>query len=668
MGRNGLRTTTAAPVLLALAAIAAGAMSNADERPVDEATITKQRTLFLEVFEAAELGDWSPVWALEADERALLERYVLWPDLRAAYLRATLGSADNTEVDAYLDEYGTTRPARELRYRYALRLGRQNDVANFNDVYRSYYQGRGIARLDCLALSAEIETGNARSVALRAKELWLVPMSQVDECDPLFDALKARGVIDREDHERRYELAIEARNFTLAHWLGKSIDDDHVREARRWLAAQSDPEAFLKRVASSGDSSAAAQIVYAVERLTYRDPVAAARRWEPFKGSLELGAESIADVDRHIALWTARDGLDGAYALLAALPDAAQDLEVLRWRARTSIREARWPRLLGDIGHMPDAERSLTDWQYWRAVALEKTGNEAGALELYETLARDRSYHGFLAADAIGAPYPLDEAVSNPDPDVLAEMAGRADLVRARELFLVGLDGRGRSEWTAAIARLTTDEKYHAAILAHGWGWHSRAIATVADIGEYDDLGLRYPLPYRGEFERSAGAAEIDPTWAYGIARSESLFMRDIRSRAGAIGLMQLMPATGRRVARALDLPYRGIDTLTDPSANIRLGTTYLGQMAERYGGNTILATAAYNAGPRRVDAWLPETGPVDARVWIANIPFNETRAYVRRVMAAEAIFHWRMTGETKRLSEQLAPIERADTRLARLD
>ena len=199
-----------------------------------------------------------------------------------------------------------------------------------------------------------------------------------------------------------------------------------------------------------------------------------------------------------------------------------------------------------------------------------------------------------------------------------------------------------------------------AAILAHRWGWHSRAIAAAASVGEYDDLALRYPLPYDSTFQRYAADASISPTWAYGVARSESLFMRDVRSRAGAIGLMQLMPATGRDVAREISLPYSGLDTLTDPDSNIRLGTTYLGRMAERYGGNQVLATAAYNAGPHRVDAWLPDEGTIDARIWIENIPFNETRGYVRRVLAADTIFHWRMTGETRRLSDELLLVSAA--------
>jgi len=245
------------------------------------------------------------------------------------------------------------------------------------------------------------------------------------------------------------------------------------------------------------------------------------------------------------------------------------------------------------------------------------------------------------------------------------KLESRAAVVRARELFYVGQEGRGRSEWQSFLRHLPNEEKTQAAILAHRWGWHSRAISTAASLGEYDDLSIRYPLPYKTSFNEFAAQANIASTWAYGIARSESLFMRDVRSSAGAIGLMQLMPATGRDVARGIKLPYSGMTTLIDPASNIRLGTTYLGQMAERYGGNQVPATAAYNAGPHRVDRWLPEAGTMDARIWIENIPFNETRKYVKRVLSAQTIFHWRMTGETRRLSEALLLVEARTQRLA---
>jgi soluble lytic murein transglycosylase len=409
------------------------------------------------------------------------------------------------------------------------------------------------------------------------------------------------------------------------------------------------------------------QLAYAIERITYRDPLKALELWNALEGNYTFSSELRHATRRHIALWTARDNLPGAYDLLTSLPLETQDEEVMRWRARVSLRSEQWADLLNDIAMMTADERDSEQWQYWRGIALARSGRDIAAAATLEPLAAKRSYYGFLAADELGVAYAFADDTLQADEDVIRMLSARKDLLRARELLVVGLDGRGRSEWDAAMTSLSTAEKTQAAVLAHRWGWHSRAIATAANVGHYDDLALRYPLPFKQTFEQHAASASIPTTWALGIARSESLFMRDVRSRAGAIGLMQLMPATGRQVAQELKLAYSGLDTLTDPNHNIRLGTTYLGNMVARYDGNHVLATAAYNAGPHRVDRWLPQSGVVDARIWIENIPFNETRKYVRRVMAAETIFHWRLTGEMQRLSDRLPQVEPlpADQRLA---
>ena len=322
------------------------------------------------------------------------------------------------------------------------------------------------------------------------------------------------------------------------------------------------------------------------------------------------------------------------------------------------MRESRWKRLLIDISLMPEAERSSEEWRYWQALGEIESGQALDAVADLESLRLERSFYGFLAADKLGKTYALDYAVLAADEAKLAALELRPEVIRARELYYVGQDGRGRSEWDAVVRNLSDDDKMQAAILAHRWGWHSRAISAAASLGEYDDLAIRYPLPFQQTFEAFSSLASISSTWAYGIARSESLFMRDVRSSAGAIGLMQLMPTTGRDVAKEIKLPYSGLATLVDPESNIRLGTTYLGKMAERYGGNQVLATAAYNAGPHRVDRWLPEDGTIDARIWIENIPFNETREYVKRVLTAQTIFHWRITGEMRRLSDELSLVQ----------
>lgn len=634
--------------------------------PAKASDIDRQRELFKSVYETVERGDWSPVDGLSVSDRELLEQYVLWPDLRATWLRANLNAVPATDVDAFLDEYGTLRPARELRYRRAMFFAKQGDLHNFQLIYKQFYQGQDVARLDCLSLQAEIDAGRYQRVNQRAIDLWLIGTSQVDECDPVFAYLIDNNLLGADEYRERYALAVGAREFRLARWLAKSIDQQHVDEASRWISAQTDPERFLRRHQRALDSETyRRQLVYATDRLTYRDPVVALQLWTSVSGDYEFTAGQRQDTERHIALWTARDNLPGGYRLLAGLPPAAQDEEVLRWRARLSLRDSQWQRLLADISAMTSAERTAQEWQYWRAVALQRTGNAQEARQAFESLSQERSYYGFLAADELGVDYALDDDRLSPSESDLTRVAGAPGIVRARELFLVGLDGRGRSEWDATVRHFSPDEKAQAAMLADQWGWHSRAIATVASLGEYDDLEIRYPLPWQQQFESYSSAASISPTWAYGVARSESLFMRDVRSSAGAIGLMQLMPATGRKVARDIKLPYSGVATLTDPVANIRLGTSYLGEMAERFGGNAVLATAAYNAGPHRVDRWLPESGSEDARIWIENIPFNETRKYVKRVLSAQAIFHWRMTGQQKRVSDELSRVRPADPKLA---
>jgi len=653
--------------LLVASGLVCGPAAMAENSAIPNQQIGKQRQLFKDVFQSAERGDWSAVEQLPARDSLLLQQYVLWPDLQATVWRADLDQAPAQEVEAFLERYGTLRPARELRYRLALHLARKGDLAGFQRIYERFYQGQDIARLDCLSLQAQLEAGRPAQVTVRARELWLVGRSQVKECDPVFAHLRDQQLLTPADYRERFALAIEAREFQLARWLGKKIDQQHVAQASRWMKAQSQPEDFLYDPDThGGDQTLRAQLVYAAERLTFSDPLLARTAWLHAGKHNRFNEEQRHQIARHIALWTARDNLPGAYALLRALPRGAADPEVWRWRARTSLRNANWNRLLTDIAAMPAEEKESEEWQYWRAVALQRSGQILAARSALDVLARERSYYGFLAADDLGEDYALGHAELPADEAAIEALEIRPEIIRARELFLVGLDSRGRSEWDAVVRSLSPAEKTQAAILADRWGWHSRAISVAASLGQYDDLAIRYPLPYKPLFERSSSAASISPTWAYGIARSESLFMRDIRSRAGAVGLMQLMPATGREVARQIQLPYSGVRTLTHPESNIRLGTSYLGRMAQRYGGNAVLATAAYNAGPHRVDRWLPDSGSIDARVWIENIPFNETRKYVKRVLSAQAIFHWRMTGKLRRLSDELSHVRpAADATLA---
>jgi soluble lytic murein transglycosylase len=631
-------------------------VAHASDLPAyDDQLLQQQRSVFRTIYPDVERGNWQT--AVQYEE--LLRSYVLWPDLRAAYLRTRLDQADTREVEDFLKAYGTLKPARELRYRFVLQLAQDDKLPEYLEIYQQFYQGLEVAKLDCIALHAELLAGREKRIVTRAMDLWLVGNSQAEECEPVFDSLRERNILGSKQYADRFELAIAERQFSLARYLSRSLDESYFQQASDWLDAQNKPLEFLAAHRGADDSKLRLdQLTFAIGKLARADPIQAQQQWQEISTKHAFSERQRNEVNRHIALWAARDHLAEAWQMLTALPDSAVNTEVSRWLVRTGLRNQEWAEVIRRIAAMPADERQKEEWQYWKAVALQGDGKADRAQELLADLAKKRSYYGFLAADVIGSDYAFADSPLTNDDALVAKLAAMPELIRARELFLVGLDGRGRSEWDAAVRSLDRDEKSQAAILAHRWGWHSRAIATVANAGEFDDLSIRYPLPWRKDFENSAKNAGISHSWAYGIARSESLFMRDVRSSAGAIGVMQLMPATGRQTAREIQYPYAGRTTLTDSASNIRLGTVYLGKMYDRFAENRVLATAAYNAGPHRVKSWLPESGYLDARIWIENIPFRETRQYVRRVLTDEAIFHWRLTGQSRRISSELPRID----------
>ncbi|HSD70269.1 MAG TPA: transglycosylase SLT domain-containing protein, partial [Woeseiaceae bacterium] len=526
-------------------------------------------------------------------------------------------------------------------------------------LYQQYYQGLEIAKLDCIALEAEIRAGHHDRIIDRATELWMVGRSQENECDPVFDYLRAQQLLTPESYRERYALAIDARQFALARYLSGPLEPRYRVDATRWLEARDNPSVFLASHASRADDAThRRQLAYAIEQLAYEDPDTAAVAWRNVRDAYAFSDDQVAATSRHLALWSARRHSLLALEGLLDLPPAAIDTEVRRWTARSSLRLRDWRRVIDSISAMPQSEQEAEEWQYWHAQALRNIAQHDHALSILHDLSAHRSYYGFLAADDLGVDYTFGHLSVVEDPAVIAALEANPTLVRARELFLVGQESKGRSEWDAVVDHLGAPEKTQAALLAHRWGWHSRAISSVASAGEYDDLDIRYPLAYEEFFEQSASDTGIAPSWAYSIARSESHFMSDVRSGAGAVGIMQLMPDTGRKTAKEINLPYTGLNTLTNPGSNIRLGTTYLGKMFERFDRNPIVATAAYNAGPIRVASWLPASDDIDARIWIENIPYNETREYVRRVIAGEVIFHWRLTGETRRISGRPLVVE----------
>jgi len=207
------------------------------------------------------------------------------------------------------------------------------------------------------------------------------------------------------------------------------------------------------------------------------------------------------------------------------------------------------------------------------------------------------------------------------------------------------------------LPTLSTIQLTTAALLAHRWEWHNIVIATLAKSSERDDLNLRFPILYKSEITRAARKSGLSQARIYSVIRQESAFRATVRSAAGAWGLMQLLPATARQVARTHRLPYTGIKNLVTPADNLLLGSLYLKKLQNRFDNHPLLASAAFNAGATRVRRWLPANGSMSSEVWIENIPFTETRKYLQRILAYQVIYARRLEYKNINMSDWMPDV-----------
>jgi len=619
-----------------------------------------QRTLFLKAREA--------LAADRVDEfnglKSRLGNYALYPYLEYWYLRDRLRHAGRKQVTAFLERYAGQPVESLLRKTWLKQLAERGDWPDF----LADYQGSQSVELQCYRLQAQIHTGKKHRLVERALDLWLVGHSQDKACDPVFKYLEDHKAITAEHRWQRIRLAMAAGNSTLAGYLAHKLPEADQSWVTLWREAHRLPASTLESGQLRKDSPHAREIVlHAVSRLARGDETAAHERWQKIRQQYRFTPDEIGATARDIALIAAWRHNPQAHDWLAAVPDSAADGEVHEWRVRSAIAAQQWPEVLHDIESMPAEQAGDEEWRYWRAMALQQTGADQQAADQLALLARERDYHGFLAADALRWPYVMDNRpllIDAAELDVLGRQPG---FVRAHELYRAELLTDARREWHASIAGLDADGLRTAARLAQSWGWHDRAILTVARSADYNDLVLRFPIDHADDIERYTKRYQLDPGHVLAVIRTESAFNPEARSGAGAMGLMQLMPRTGRITARKYGIPLPGTQHLYEADRNIQIGAAYLKQVMEQYDDNVVLASAAYNAGPHRVQRWLPEDEKLPAENWLAAVPFDETRRYVQRILAYAAIYDWRMERPARPMSEMMPDVKPRDSYSNRL-
>ena len=565
----------------------------------------------------------------------------LYPELIAESTEKRLGSISAQDLEQLMQQYPDSAAIANLRWIKLFRLGR----ADWHKDFLFLYRPTDNVKLNCYKLEAKFRLKqDTETVHREALRLWTHGKSQPTDCDTLFSIIKKRGLITKEVRLRRIDNALENRQLQLARWLAKPLDQSATQHINAWSQARRQPDKFLTKQAEKFPE----WVDMAASRLASRNPDKLLALIKDRKIPDSVRQSAILGAARTMAI-----NLDPAAAPLLRM-DLPSHPILNHWRVRYFIHYQEWADVLTAIAQLSPEERGEIEWNYWASRALAMTGNSDLAFEGLRKVAESNSWYGFLAADYLGIPYDLRPKSKRPTAPLIDAVNNRTDVTVARLLFEEGLTVMARRQWDFVIGRLNEEEQKAAAILANRWNWHSRSAVTAHQSGLTDDYELRYPRAFEKPLKNAAKRHDISLSWLSGLMRSESLFMHDIRSPAGALGLMQVMPRTGRQTAKELNLKWRGTRTLTNPSTNIRIGSYYLAKQLNRF-GHPALATAAYNAGPHRVKQWMPDKAmPLD--VWVASIPFTETRDYVQRVLTAQVIYEWRYNGTIARLDEVAAP------------
>ena len=607
-----------------------------------------QRKLFLQAEKALQRGQIKTFTKLKKK----LENYPLYPYLVYKDLRNNLHRQTDKSIRHFLDTYEDTPLAGRLQSAWLKRLATTKRWKQF----LSFYEENKGQTITCYYLHALLETGQKDKAMPLITKTWLHGKSRPRECDEPFRQWKKAGYQTTERVWKRIALALENNEISLARYLARALDKNNRKHFDQWLEIRKTPQGLTIKSFSDKHPYRELAYVHGIEKLARKDLPKTLEIWNQLRRDIVQKPELIARVETKLSLkFLKKDSMEEYDYLVFAEP-CHDDTKLQEIRIRAALLNQQWSDVLVWIERMPPEHRNNDRWSYWRARAMQMTGEKEQARKLFEKVSKERSFYGFMAADASDTDYSLNHAAIATDNDVLSTVSEEPGIRRARELLALERYLDARREWYFITLTFDQDELIAAAQIAHEWQWHDRAILSLAKAKAWNDLGIRFPVKHKQQVTKAAKDKEIDPPWIYAMMRQESAFMRDAHSSAGALGLMQLMPRTANSVARKLKMRNPSKQDLFNPEKNIRLGTTYLEQVYQQLDKNPVLAIAAYNAGPHRVKRWLPESN-MPADIWIELVPYRETRNYVKSVLAYKVIYANKLGIENFRMKQRMPEV-----------
>lgn len=589
--------------------------------------------------------------------KATLKQYPLYHYLILKEVRATHSNYSNSQVDQIISRVDVPLPSNFSRW-WLNRLLRHNDW----DLIVKYFEGSKNTETQCAHALAMLRSRSSEEALPYVESLWLVGRSQPEQCDPLFERAIQVGLIDDELIWKRMLLTTRRNQLKMTKYLSGLLRSSEIK---RWgihlNEVHRNPTSTIRKNLSTWVKSPYGRdlIKHGMVRKTRKNAKNGAAFWRDLKNRHPDVISQLAETEREIAqiLGWRRD--KSSYKWLAGLPESLQDNSILELMARNALATENWRGVLNAISLMPDKARNRPSWNYWRARALQNIGNQQEAKAILVSLADRRDFYGFLAADHVGLDYNLWQVgksldISSSRSLIKTEPA----MARIREWLALRKPYNARRELTHLTSLRNGDSEFwlHAAQLFHTWGWNDGAIRSAYASGKHDqvNLSVTYPSPYLNNVRREAIRSSVPEHWIYGIMRQESLFVHDIRSGAGAVGLMQLLPSTARKVAKRNGLKQPGRKDLSNASLNIRLGVSYFRSLLDRTNENPVNSLIGYNAGPKRIKQWKSAIRVSDPAMFVESIPFTETRNYIKKILVNFIVYEEIHNSEHARIRDYL--------------
>jgi soluble lytic murein transglycosylase len=589
----------------------------------------QQRKTFFE----AENQVWNASSATYQNLYQQLHYYPLQPYLDQKRLMTKMNLSSATEISKFLTKYEGTPLDWPLRKKWLAYLAKRKEAV----LFQTFFKPTSNVELTCQHYRFELETGVTPTRVLpKVSALWLVGKSQPKVCDPLFKKWQQAGYRTDDLIWQRIVLAADGGKHSLIPYLTKLLPEQEQNLAKIWHKVRRDPAYISKLSRFSNKTEREAEIVaYGLKRLIWRAPEKALDTYALAKTLLPFTEEQQQQITLKFALSLASKNHAQAANWLAQVDEKLFSSNLTQWYITDALRDQNWQHIKDKLLTLPLTAQQSLQWRYWYGRSLLATDDLVQGTKLLNELAQSRHYYGFLAASYLNKPVNFQNIPLVITAEEKALVTQSPEAKRALELFAIGRYHHARLEWNYWLSKLNKRDKLVASKVATEMQWYDRAIFTLAKVGYLNDVNLRFPLGFETEIKHYAGNQKINPAWAFAITRRESSFMSDANSPAGAKGLMQIMPATAKQLARKkVSNQY-----LFKAKNNIKLGTKYLRNLLDRHHGNQVLATAAYNAGPHRVKSWLKDAKPLPADVWIETIPFKETREYVKSVLAYQQIY-----------------------------